>query len=85
MGEGRQQAAASEPGKGPSCAAGLLALQAGWMRGHRVLSPWPSAPSMEWFRNIGFAGSVNFQWCVAISLRLLMVPGARRSGLISSS
>lgn len=29
-----------------------------------------SVPSMGWFRNIGFAGSVNFHWCMAVNLRL---------------
>lgn len=39
---------------------------------------------MEWFRNIEYAGSVNFHWCVAINLRLITLPSAQSSGLISS-
>lgn len=68
--------------RGP--APGLPRRQAG--SGVRERCPSGKAvPSVEWFRNIGFAGSVNFHRRMAIKLRLHHTALCPQSGLILSS
>lgn len=53
---------------GPSCRAVFAGRRDA--RSERAGLAGKSVPSMGWFRNIGFAGSVNFHWCMAINLGL---------------
>lgn len=69
--------------KGPSCVAGFAGrLDAG---SESAIPACKSVSSMERFRNIGFAGSVNFHWCMAINLRLHHTSLCPAVCLISSS